>query len=194
MPISEVVGGSFDLPAFVLNEPTGFLPFEVSKIGARGETGLTTEKTVQRAGRHSQVVAERGHGRVDREVVHHPGVGQLPSQVASGGCRARGAEDFDFYELAQCVEGEWQGAVRDGDFLAAAGVQFLERIERGVAKVECARCALGNMEFGELGTILPDPNKDANRLAPFLGDAKAAVGVDQYGARSLNDLLLVADG
>jgi hypothetical protein len=101
---------------------------------------------------------------------------------------------FDFHELAKCVEGEWQGAVRDGDFLAAAGVQFLERIERGVAKVECARCALGNMEFGELGTIFPDPNKDVNRLAPFLRDAKAAVGVDQDGTRSLNDFLLVADG
>ena len=129
MPISEVVGGGFDLPAFILNESTGFLPFEISKIGAGGETGLTTEKTVQRAGRHSQVVAERRHGRVDREVVHHPGVGQFPSQVASGGRRARGSEDFDFYELAERVEGKWQGAVRDGDLLSAAGVQFLERIE-----------------------------------------------------------------
>ena len=66
MPISEVVGGSFDLPAFVLNEPTGFLPFEFSKIRAGGETGLTAKKPVQRAGGHSQVVAEGGHGRVDR--------------------------------------------------------------------------------------------------------------------------------
>ena len=129
MPISEVVGGGFDLPAFVFDEAAGFLPFELSKIGAGGETGLITEKTVQGAGRHSQVVAERRHGRVDREVVHHPRVGQLPPQVAGGGCRARGAEDFDFHELAERVEGEWQGAVRDGDLLAAAGVQFLERIE-----------------------------------------------------------------
>ena len=129
MPVSEMVGGGFDLPAFVLNQSTGFLPFEISKIGAGGETGLTTEKTVQRAGRHSQVVAERRHGRVDREIVYHPGVGQFPTQVAGGGCRARGAEDFDFHELAERVEGEWQGAVRNGDFLAAAGVQFLERIE-----------------------------------------------------------------
>ena len=129
MPISEVVGGGFDLPAFVLNETTGFLPFEISKIGAGGESCLTTEKAVQRAGRHSQVVAERRHGRVDGKVVHHPGVGQLPPQVAGGGCRARGSQDFDFYELAERVEGKWQGAVRDGDLLAAAGVQFLERIE-----------------------------------------------------------------
>ena len=129
MSISEVVGGGFDLPAFFLDESTGFLPFELSKIGAGGEFRLVSEEAVQGAGGHSQVVAEGGHGRVDGEVVHHPGVGQLPAQVAGGGCRARGAEDFDFHELAQRVEGKWQGAVRDGDLLAAAGVQFLERIE-----------------------------------------------------------------
>ena len=41
---------------------------------------------------------------------------------------------------------------------------------------------------------MPVSEVDVNRLAPFLGDAKAAVGVDQDGVWSLNDFLLVADG
>ncbi len=129
MLISEVVGGSFDLPAFIFNEPTGFLPFEFSKIGAGGESCLTAEEAVQGAGGHSQIIAQGGNRSVDREVVHHPGVSQFPPQIASGSCGARGAENFDFHELAKRMESKRQGAVGDGYLLAAAGVQFLKRIE-----------------------------------------------------------------
>ena len=47
MPISEVVGSRFNLPAFFFHEPTGFLPFEFSKIRAGGEPGLAAEEPVQ---------------------------------------------------------------------------------------------------------------------------------------------------
>jgi len=186
--VAKVVGGGFDEPSFLADEAEGLLGFEAPKVCAGGDGGVGAEEAVEGAGRHAEVVAERGDRGVDGEVVEHPGVGELPAHIAGGGGGAAEAEDFDFEEFAEGAECARQMGVGAGDLVAAAGMEFEERVERLPAQVEGKKAARRGQQLGRLGLPAPYPDQDLRAFTGCLSDAEGAAGGEDEGRGTANGL------